>query len=209
MTRSYSQYCPVAHALDLVGERWSLLVVRELAHGPLRYSDLHEHLPGCGTNILAARLRTLEEGGVVARRKLPPPAGSTVYELTPLGEGLRPVLHELAHWGARSLGPPTGDVELVPGWLARALRTAVASATAPGRYAFAVGEEEAGIVGGAVVEGRVPDPDVRVRCDGVGFYHLLVDRVVSPDAEVEGDGALLERLLASLPPAPEPALPTT
>ena len=206
MPRSYSQYCPIAHALDLVGERWSLLLVRELAHGPLRYSDLHEHLPGCGTNILASRLRTLEEGGVVRRRKLPPPAGSTVYELTPLGEGLRPVLHELAHWGARSLGPPTDEVELVPGWLARALRTAVASAASPGRFAFEIGTEIAGIVDGEVVAGPVDAPDVLVRCDAAGFFHLLVDRVACPDAEIEGDEALLERLLASLP-APRAAAP--
>ena len=72
MTRSYNQYCPMAHALDLVGERWSLLVVRELLeHGALRYSDLHCRLTGCGTNILAARLKALEAGGVVRRRQLP------------------------------------------------------------------------------------------------------------------------------------------
>ena len=80
MAKCYDQYCPVAHALDLVGERWSLLVVRELLHeGPLRYSDLHARLTGCGTNILAARLKTLEQGGVVRRRQLEPPAASWVY----------------------------------------------------------------------------------------------------------------------------------
>ena len=84
MARSYDQYCPVAHALDLVGERWSLLVVRELLHegGPMRYSDLHARLDRCGTNILAARLKALEQGGVVRRRRLDPPAASWVYELT-------------------------------------------------------------------------------------------------------------------------------
>ena len=69
--KPYDQYCPVAHALDLVGERWSLLLVRELQHGPLRYSDLHERLPRCSTNVLATRLRELEAGGVITRRKLP------------------------------------------------------------------------------------------------------------------------------------------
>src|SRR5262249_56047799 len=107
MGKSYQQYCPIAHALDLVGERWSLLVVRELLHeGPLRYSDLHAQLEGCGTNILAARLKALEQGGVVRRRRLEPPAASWVYELTEYGRGLRDVLHVLAHWGARSLRPP-------------------------------------------------------------------------------------------------------
>ena len=89
--RSYDQYCPVAHALDLVGERWAMLVVKELMHGPQRYTDLAEHLPGIGTNILAARLRSLEECGVIAKRKLPPPAASRVYELTDYGRELKPV----------------------------------------------------------------------------------------------------------------------
>ncbi|TML45565.1 MAG: helix-turn-helix transcriptional regulator, partial [Actinobacteria bacterium] len=98
MAKSYAQYCPLAHALDLVGERWSLLVVKELVHGPLRYSDLQERL-GCPTNILAARLKSFEQEGLVARRRLPPPAASAVYELTEYGAALRPVLHQLAHWG--------------------------------------------------------------------------------------------------------------
>ena len=92
MGRSYSQYCPIAHALDLVGERWSLLIVRELANGPLRYSDLIERLQWCSTNALATRLRELEAAGVIAKHRLPPPAASTVYELTEIGVGLRPVL---------------------------------------------------------------------------------------------------------------------
>ena len=91
MTRTYSQYCPVAHALDLVGERWSLLVVRELQDGPLRYTALLERLDSCSTNVLAARLRGLEAGGVVRRERLAPPAASTVYVLTEEGEGLRDV----------------------------------------------------------------------------------------------------------------------
>src|SRR5580765_804413 len=140
--KSYQQYCPIAHALDLVGERWSLLVVRELLHeGPLRYSDLHARLDGCGTNILAARLKALEQGGVVRRRRLDPPAASWVYELTEYGEGLQAVLHVLAHWGARSLGPPerTGDLE--PGWLAGALRIALPATCASERIEFRIGDE--------------------------------------------------------------------
>ena len=118
VARSYAQYCPMAHALDLVGERWSLLIVRELLEDDqLRYSDLHARLDGCGTNILAARLKTLEQGGVVRRRQLEPPAASWVYELTEYGKGLREVLHVLAHWGARSLGPPASRGDLEPGWL--------------------------------------------------------------------------------------------
>ena len=89
---------PKTSAYALIGERWSLLIVRELIeHEQLRYSDLHCRLTGCGTNILAARLKDLERYGVVRRRRLPPPAASTVYELTEYGQELRPVLHVLAH----------------------------------------------------------------------------------------------------------------
>ena len=152
MAKCYDQYCPVAHALDLVGERWSLLVVRELLHeGPLRYSDLHTHLAGCGTNILAARLKTLEQGGVVRRRRLPPPAASWVYELTEYGEGLREVLHVLAHWGARSLGPPVARDDLEPGWLHGALRIALPSDCSGARLEFRIGDEHASLTGGTEI----------------------------------------------------------
>ena len=106
MSKRYDQYCPVCHALGLVGERWALLVVRELLQGPKRYTDLLEGMPGIGTNILASRLRELEAGGVVQKRKLPPPAASTVYELTEYGKQLEEPLYALARWGARTLGPP-------------------------------------------------------------------------------------------------------
>ena len=162
MSKSYDQYCPIAHALDLVGERWSLLVVRELLHeGPLRYSDLHGRLDGCGTNILAARLKALEQGGVVRRRRLDPPAASWVYELTEYGEGLRDVLHVLAHWGARSLGPPSVSGDLQPGWLPGALRIALPSTTV-GRIEFRIGDEVASIADGQVFEGAIDEPDAVV-----------------------------------------------
>lgn len=102
--RSYNQYCPIAHALDLIGERWSLLIVRDLLLGPKRFSDLRAGLPGLGTNILTDRLKGLEEAGVIARRILPPPAASAVYELTPYGRGLDGPLQALAQWGGQSLG---------------------------------------------------------------------------------------------------------
>jgi DNA-binding HxlR family transcriptional regulator len=122
MKNCYSdQYCPMAHALRIVGERWSLLIVRELLHGPKRYTDLTNGLPGIGTNILAARLKDLETAGVVAKRKLPPPFASTVYELTPYGRELDEVLYALGRWGARSLGPPSDDEELYPEWGLNAL----------------------------------------------------------------------------------------
>jgi DNA-binding HxlR family transcriptional regulator len=116
MAKRYDQYCPVCHALGLVGERWALLVVRELLRGPKRYTDLLEGLPGIGTNILAARLRELEQGGILRKRKLPPPAASTVYELTEYGQELEEALYALARWGARTLGPPTAGDDLYPDW---------------------------------------------------------------------------------------------
>lgn len=108
--KRYGQYCPVAHALDQVGDRWELLVVRELMLGPQRYTDLAEALPGIGSNILASRLRDLEKAGIVHKKKLPPPWAVTVYELTEHGRSLAPVLRSLAEWGARTLGvPDVGD----------------------------------------------------------------------------------------------------
>ena len=114
--RRYDQYCPVCHALELVGERWALLIVRELLKGPKRYTDLLEGMPRVGTNILAARLRELERGGIVQKRKLPPPAASTVYELTEYGRELEEPLYALARWGARSLPPPVDGEDFYPDW---------------------------------------------------------------------------------------------
>ena len=107
--KRYHQYCPVAHALDLIGDRWALLIVRELMLGQRRYTDLADALPGIGTNILAGRLRHLEGAGVVRRTKLPPPAAVTVYELTADGRALDDVLRSLAHWGGRTMGSPEVD----------------------------------------------------------------------------------------------------
>src|SRR5918992_5412949 len=148
MARRYAQFCPVAHALELVGERWALLVVRELLNGPKRYTDLAAALPGIGTNILAGRLRDLEAGGIVQKRRLPPPAAAQVYELTPYGQELREPLYALARWGAKSLGPPASDDALTPGWLVNAVR------------AICVGGER---VPSGEVELRVADDIVRVR----------------------------------------------
>lgn len=108
--KAYHQYCPVAHALDQVGDRWELLIVRELMLGQRRYTDLAEALPGIGSNILATRLRDLEAAGVVRKTKLPPPWAVTVYELTERGRELDNVLRALAAWGAGTLGAPeAGD----------------------------------------------------------------------------------------------------
>src|SRR3954454_16334730 len=98
--RSYGQYCALARALDLVGDRWTLLIARELyLRGPSRYTDLRNGLPGIATNLLADRLRALERAGVIAREDAPPPVATALFQLTPRGEQLRPVLEGLIRWG--------------------------------------------------------------------------------------------------------------
>ena len=200
MKKRYDQYCPVAHALDLVGERWALLVVRELMHGPKRYTDLADHLPGIGTNILASRLRDLEACGIVTKRTLPPPAASRVYELTEYGRELRTVMRELALWGARSLGPPTDDDELFPGWLENAVDTVLAPIAPPGRFEFHVGDEVASLVDGEAQPGSIEEPAVVVEGDPQGIYHMFVDRRLDL-VKVTGDRGLLEQLV-EVAPAP-------
>jgi DNA-binding HxlR family transcriptional regulator len=206
MAKRYDQYCPIAHALELVGERWALLVVRELMRGPKRYTDLAESL-GIGTNILAARLRDLEACGVVTKRTLPPPAASRVYELTDYGHDLKAVVRELALWGARSLGPPTAAHDMFPGWLESALDSVLAPVAPPGRFEFRVGTEIASIVDGEVRTGPVDEPDVIVEGDPEAIYYMFVDRrqdLVS----IAGDHELLARLLDAAPTSVEEPVAT-
>ena len=199
MARHYDQYCPIAHALDLVGDRWALLVARELMHGPKRYTDLVERLPGIGTNILASRLRELEECGVVQRRTLPPPAASRVYELTDYGRELRPAMRELAIWGARSLGPPTPEIGLFEGWLANAVDIVLAPVAPPGRFEFRVGSEIASLVDGEVLAGSIEDPDVVVEATPEAIYYMFVDRRLDL-VTIHGDRNLLAQLIDVAPP---------
>src|SRR5215217_7201539 len=114
--RSYRQYCAMARALDVLGERWTLLIVRELLTGPKRFKDLLGGLPGIGTNLLAGRLKELEGEGLLRRTTLPPPAGSAVYELTGRGRDLEPVLMGLARWGVDLLGEPRPGEAFKPAW---------------------------------------------------------------------------------------------
>jgi DNA-binding HxlR family transcriptional regulator len=108
--RSYDDPCGIARALDRVGERWALLIVRELVLGPRRFTDLRAGLPDASPNVLSQRLRELEASGVVHRRQLPPPAAATVYELTAWGRELAPVLRALARWGSRATPLPRGEL---------------------------------------------------------------------------------------------------
>lgn len=202
IVKGYDQYCPIACSLGLVGERWTLLVVRELMEGPKRYTDLVEGLHGIGTNILAARLKDLESAGLVSRHKLPPPAASTVYELTEAGRQLRPVLHELARFGARYMGPPPVDA-LEPGWLVHALDLAVSPLASDVTITFRIGDEEASLVEGRAVSGLVAVADAVVEGDAAGFYHLFVDGALDA-VRIDGDFRAVEHVVAAFRPTPTP-----
>ena len=208
--KRYDQYCPIAHALGAIGERWSLLIVRDLLRGPMRYTDLAEGLPGIGTNVLASRLRDLEQAGLVTKRRLDPPAATvTVYELTEYGRDLEEALQALARWGARTLGPPGPDDEIEPGWSLDALRAMFDREAARGvdaLYELRIDAEQTTVrvADGALVEvrsGPTEDADLVLTTDMPTFYGLLV-RTVSPwDAlgdgrvRIEGEADELERLL--------------
>lgn len=205
--RSYDQHCGLAHALDLVGERWAPLVVRELILGPRRFTDLRAGLPGVATNVLAARLRELEAGGVVARRRLPPPAASTVYELTPYGRDLEPVLLALGRWGVRTLGPRRPGQSLRAGWIGVAMRAFARPERTRGldeSYELRVGDEvlHATARDGefTVAHGPVEAPAVVVETDPEGLLGLLIGAVSpgDPAVRVEGDPAAVARLVRTV-----------
>lgn len=161
--RSYDQFCAGARALDAVGDRWTLLIVRELLAGPRRYTDLHADLPGVSTDVLASRLKDMEQGGLVTRRRLPPPAAATVYELTERGHGLLPVLAALAEWGAPALVERRPTDAVRAHWFALPLLRALDGAGGP---------DAAGVV------------DVRV---DEGEFHVRTGKPV-PGEPVYGDG---------------------
>jgi DNA-binding HxlR family transcriptional regulator len=120
--RSYDEYCAIAKSLDVVGDRWTLLIVRELAQrGASRYTDLRNGLPGIASNLLAERLRDLEDAGVVARQEAPPPIATTLFRLTPRGEQLRPVLEDLTRWGLPLMTEQKPEDAVRSHWLASAL----------------------------------------------------------------------------------------
>src|SRR5579859_1056196 len=117
--RSYGQYCSVAKALDAVGDRWTLLIIRELLlQGPCRYTDLRNGLPGIATNLLSDRLRELEDAGVVVREDAPPPIATTLFRLTDRGEELRPVIEALTRWGLPLMTEQRPDDAVRSHWLA-------------------------------------------------------------------------------------------
>ena len=216
--RTYDDGCAAAHALDLVGERWALLVVRELLLGPKRFTDLRAGLPGASPNVISQRLRDLEAVGIVRRRKLPPPAASRVYELTEWGEELEPVIVRLGRWGARSPTKPR-DAALGVDSLVLSLRTMFDPRAAEGlgaSYELRFGEDrfQAVVDDGRfeISRGSANDPDVIVEADSDTMAGLLyagrplAEAVESGDLKVEGDRAAFERFL-ELFPLPDPAPP--
>jgi DNA-binding HxlR family transcriptional regulator/putative sterol carrier protein len=215
-TRTYDDGCAAAHALDLVGERWALLVVRELLLGPKRFTDLRSGLPHASPNVLAQRLRDLEAAGVVRRGKLPPPAASKIYELTEWGRDLEPVIIALGRWGVRSPTKPP-DAELGVDSLILSFRTMFDPDRAEGLdagYEFRLGEDRfrAEVAEGRleIARGTAEKPDATVEADAGTLAALIYDdlelddTLSSGDLRIKGDRAAVERFLA-LFPLPEPA----
>lgn len=200
--RTYRQYCGVARALDLVGERWGLLVVRELVLGPKRFTDLVGGLPGVSTNVLSSRLRQLERAEVVQRRVLPPPAPATVYELTAYGRELEPILFALGRWGARSLGARDEET-LRSHWLAVALKAFFHAEAAEGvdavyelrlrEGAFRIDVREGSVT---IAPGAAEDAFLALEADDDALVALLAAGVASEGVRVvKGDPAELERFV--------------
>jgi DNA-binding HxlR family transcriptional regulator len=202
--RTYNQYCGVARALDLIGERWALLVVRELALGPKRFTDLRQGLPGIATNVLSLRLRQLERDGIVARRQLPPPAPAQIYELTEHGRDLVPIMLALGRWGASTMGGRSAAQALRAEWLALALK-AFFDGEAAEELDASVGLDLGGaqftlhLESGAleVTPGPYGAVDLAIAAGPELLMQFLAGAPVSIQAE--GDRGLLERLPALFP----------
>ncbi|WP_437073062.1 winged helix-turn-helix transcriptional regulator [Streptomyces sp. enrichment culture] len=210
--RSYDQYCSAARALDAVGDRWTLLIVRELLAGPRRYTDLHADLPGVSTDVLASRLKDMEREGLATRRRLPPPGAAYVYELTGRGRALLPVLLALGEWGRGELGGrrPTDAVRAhwfalpLLGLLERALQDAglVEVRLEEGDFHLFLGAEEGPVYGDGPA---LREPDARLvmdagTCSAVVRGEVgLAEAVRAGRVEVTGDGAIATSLTARSP----------
>jgi DNA-binding HxlR family transcriptional regulator len=205
--RSYDQYCSAARALDAVGDRWTLLIVRELLGGPRRYTDLHADLPGVSTDVLASRLKDMERDGLAGRRRLPPPGAAYVYELTARGRDLLPVLQALGEWGAPALGEPRPTDAVRAHWFALPLLRQLDAARAgeglvevcldEGLFHVWLGAGEGPLYGDGPAP-REPDarlaPDARA-CEAMNRGALtLLDALRERSVDVTGDGPLAEAL---------------
>ena len=207
-SRSYGDACGIARSLDVVGERWALLVLRELLFGPQRFSDLRRGLPGASSNLVADRLRELTARGVVQRRKLAPPAGSWVYELTEWGRELEPVIVALGNWGLR-VPLPDGPVTLGPVSVLLYLRTA--GRPAPGEDSMVqidfdgrVWTARTGSGQVRIEAGETAGADAVLRTDPATLNALLNDpdgldaALVGGSAQVTGDLTPVRRLIGSV-----------
>jgi DNA-binding HxlR family transcriptional regulator len=210
--RRYHQYCPVARALDVIGERWTLLIARELLLGPRRFTDLADGLPGIGSSMLATRLTDLEQSGLVAKRTLPPPAASVVYELTDEGRGFGPLLAALANWGMDLLGRPQQDDQVRGRWLVLGLAvTAKPALSIPdATYELRVDNEafhvrsHAGHLQAAHGSASNANATITLTTDTLAAIASGELDIPSPRADrliaIDGDAAGAQRLLASLAP---------
>jgi DNA-binding HxlR family transcriptional regulator len=212
--RSYDDPCGIARGLDLIGERWALLVVRELLFGPKRFTDLHHGLPTASQNVLSQRLRELEDSGVVRRRRLGPPAAAWVYELTEWGRDLEPVLFHLARWGSR--GPLSSGNELSADALMFALKTSFDAEAAAGMraaYEIRLGDDRfhARIADGRLelARGDADRPDAVLDTDPATLRSLVFggEKLETARREgrvrLEGDERAAARLVTLFPrPAP-------
>ncbi|MFB7929525.1 winged helix-turn-helix transcriptional regulator [Streptomyces sp. NPDC056039] len=201
--RSYDQYCSAARALDLVGDRWTLLIVRELLAGPRRYTDLHADLPGVSTDVLASRLRDMERDGLATRRRLPPPGAASVYELTERGRELLPVLQALGEWGQADLGERRPTDAVRAHWFALPLlrqldgEGLVEVRLEEGHFHLHAGAEDGPVYGDGPAPG---EPDAllvldTLTCTAIGRGELsLVQAVREGRVEVGGEGTLAKAL---------------
>ena len=209
--RTYDQYCAVARALDVVGERWTLLLVRELLTGPKRFKDLLDGLSGIGTTLLTARLKDLEGKGILRRTTLPPPAGSKVYELTDLGRSLEPVVIALSRWGLKLLDAPRPEEETRPAWAMVALQSSLELEAVHGcreTYEFRVDGElfHVQVEGdeAEVRQGPAADPDLTISADTETLLGVAAGRLTFAEAleagaiATEGDRGPLARCMAML-----------
>lgn len=208
--KPYDDGCATAHALDLIGERWALLIVRELIPGPKRFSDLKAALPGVSTNILATRLVELEEGHLVVRKRLPPPAASQVYQLTPWGADLEPIIKDLGRWAARSPslapGKPMSAASVMLSF--RTMFSPARAGDAHMRLGLILGDlpHRAVIANGelTIEIGEINNPDVTVAGDpnllaGLVYGGLSVDQVNAAGLRIAGDVAALQRFATFFP----------
>ena len=207
--RSYNQYCGLAYALDIVGERWTLLIVRELMAGPRRFKDLINGLPDISTNLLSKRLKRLEQQGMLRRRVLPPPAGSTVYELTSLGQALEKAVLELGRWGSQFVpSSADGATLLNVGSYALTLKTFFRPEQAQGvneTYELHVNNEVLQVQMKAgelhVRQGETRKADVIFYTDMSSYLGLLQGQIKPDEAiaegliRIEGDPGALSRFL--------------